>query len=886
MGEMSRIARSPAAIAFADEDLAIPTDRDESRHAPPKGTILSLSGPLLSRALIGLQLALILAVVYRLDVAAQNHFFPVLCIAVGGFLVRAWLPAHLRAAFFCLLSLSAILLYVGWPGGAWAIGLGCGLIAISHLPIRFPLRVAMAAVAALALSMLRIQWDHTFWPLLGSMFMFRLILYLYELRRARCRPPLAFTLAYFFPLPNVCFLFFPIFDFKTFCETYQADSPPEAAQMGIGWIVRGLSHLLAYRIIKYYVLPAPYEIVDLPHLALFLATNYALYLHVSGYFHIITGILHLFGFQLPRTHHNYFLASSFTDIWRRINIPWKDFMMKVFFFPAFFTMRGWGTAVAAAIAVFWVFLATWFLHAYQVFWVTGSLQLSPASAGLWLAAGVLVAFNLQWDLAHANRKREGRFGSFPLSSLFFPPLKIVGMFLLVSFFWACWNTPAVFVFFRAQLANGQVPAGGAVLVAALLAVVGAGVVIQLARAASMRLGLNQPRFSVTAQGLALSAALAGCIVLTIPSMAALFGPQAAGVIVSLQRETLSPMEAALVVQGYYEEILDARVRTSSWLATLEGHPIPRGSTTYSEMTRLADALLERELIPGWSGEVDGVPMNINRLGMRDRPDRQQKKPAGVCRIALVGSSVVMGYGVRDEEPFARVLEDRLNRSSAGAFGGGPLGGSAARDTDSSGGVSNGQWIEVLNFGTGKSYPIHRHVLIDRKVFSFAPDAIYYVAHQDELLGTVQHLTKLVAGGRELPYPSLRNVVQKAGIQPDTAPGMVHALLEPLSRDVVLATYRDLVEECRQRGVLAVWVYLPMPGFTDTPAISKFFRLLAEEGGFLVVDLSDWAGQYRPGELKRGERDEHPNALGHRLIAGRLYEELHRRPELLPPMPGG
>ncbi len=59
---------------------------------------------------------------------------------------------------------------------------------------------------------------------------------------------------------------------------------------------------------------------------------------MSGQFHIIVGMLHLFGFNLPETHHSYFLASSFTDFWRRINIYWKDFMMKIFFYPAYFAL--------------------------------------------------------------------------------------------------------------------------------------------------------------------------------------------------------------------------------------------------------------------------------------------------------------------------------------------------------------------------------------------------------------------------------------------------------------------------------------------------------------------------------------------------------------------
>lgn len=66
----------------------------------------------------------------------------------------------------------------------------------------------------------------------------------------------------------------------------------------------------------------------------YLISNFLLYLRVSGLFHLVVGMLHLFGFDLPETHKRYLLAASFTDFWRRINIYWKDFMQKVFYFPA------------------------------------------------------------------------------------------------------------------------------------------------------------------------------------------------------------------------------------------------------------------------------------------------------------------------------------------------------------------------------------------------------------------------------------------------------------------------------------------------------------------------------------------------------------------------
>ena len=78
--------------------------------------------------------------------------------------------------------------------------------------------------------------------------------------------------------------------------------------------------------------------------------NYLLYLQVSGQFHMACGMLHLFGYQLPETHHHYLLATSFTDYWRRINIYWKDFMVRVFFNPVVFRLKRWPQPAALAVA--------------------------------------------------------------------------------------------------------------------------------------------------------------------------------------------------------------------------------------------------------------------------------------------------------------------------------------------------------------------------------------------------------------------------------------------------------------------------------------------------------------------------------------------------------
>ena len=172
------------------------------------------------------------------------------------------------------------------------------------------------------------------------MFMFRLIVYFYDLQARqdagiavarRCR-----TSSCCRTRASRCF---PVVDFKTFRRNYYDDDAYRIYQTGVDWIVRGVVHLILYRVVYYHLTLAPSEVTGPGDLAQYLVANFLLYLRVSGQFHLIVGMLHLFGFRLPETHHRYFLASSFTDFWRRINIYWKDFMLKVFYYPAFFRLR-------------------------------------------------------------------------------------------------------------------------------------------------------------------------------------------------------------------------------------------------------------------------------------------------------------------------------------------------------------------------------------------------------------------------------------------------------------------------------------------------------------------------------------------------------------------
>src|SRR5262245_36588805 len=267
--------------------------------------------------LMVVQLTCMLLVIRQFQLENQA-FIQVAGLAFAGALVHALLPFRYRLPFFLLLSLAGIALVFGFPNSVWLIGLGLGLIGICHLPVAFPVRIALLLLFGTCLAILRVDWFHapwsaTIWPILGSMFMFRLIVYLYDLRHDTAPVSVWRTLAYFFLLPNVCFPLFPIVDYKTFRRNYYNADPYRIYQLGINWMVRGLIHLILYRVVYYYCTLAPSEVASPLDLVRYMVTTFLLYLRVSGQFHLIVGMLHLFGFHLPETNHYYCLASSFTD---------------------------------------------------------------------------------------------------------------------------------------------------------------------------------------------------------------------------------------------------------------------------------------------------------------------------------------------------------------------------------------------------------------------------------------------------------------------------------------------------------------------------------------------------------------------------------------------
>jgi alginate O-acetyltransferase complex protein AlgI len=402
------------------------------------------------RNLAFLGLLLLVFKVYRIEERAyQGRAFQALAtLAFLALPVHYLAPYRFKKPVFLAISIAGLFSVFGALIAGLVLAFAAVLIGVCFLPIRWSARAAIVTAVAVACTIARPGLASTVipdavWAIVASIFMFRMMIYLYELKHAQKPEGLVDTLSYFFLLPNYCFMLFPVVDYRTMQRGYFARDVHAVQERGLEMMFRGTIHLLCYRLIYHdYLIPAS-KVHDPVSLAAYLVCNYLLYLQVSGQFHMAAGMLHLFGFQLPQTHHHYLLATSFTDYWRRINIYWKDFMVRLFFNPVVFRLKRWPQPLALALATSIVFLATWFLHAYQSYWLRGSWGFSITDALFWGTLGALVLVNVQLDARRSQSRNAG--DRCPRSSRDFAAhsLKVAGTFATVTLLWSLWCSPSL-----------------------------------------------------------------------------------------------------------------------------------------------------------------------------------------------------------------------------------------------------------------------------------------------------------------------------------------------------------------------------------------------------------------------------------------------------------
>ena len=822
---------------------------------------------LLRLAVIAAQFALIVAAI-RLSNIESEAVELVLTLALGGFLVHHFLPAGWRQSFFAALSVASVPLIFGWEQGIWLLGLGGLLIALCHLPAALWVRVALVLAMGAAMAAARVRAlpgistaiPATIWPILGSMFMFRLIVYLYDLKHGAARFGGGPALSYFFMLPNVCFPLFPVVDYKTFQRSVYNDDSLRLYETGLKFMLRGLVHLVLYKIVYYRLLIDSAEVVDGLGAARFMIATFLLYLKVSGLFHTIIGLLHMYGFGLPATHNLYLLSSSFTDLWRRINIYWKDFMQKLVFNPAYFWLRGFKLSDTVAITLATLILAVlnWFLHAYQWFWIRGEFPLLLVDALFWALLGVVLTVNVILE----SRKGKVRSLQRPVRSFrqdVLLCLKTAGTFCFIVVMWTLWNAASlgeIGIVWRAIRNSG--PLDLAVLAGIPI---GLGVIRVIlgdrARDVSGAGARVTPATSTLWPQTALVTIVAGGLigVALQPALLVPVSPDLATLAKQMRERELNRADTKKLQRGYYEDLGDA-TRFNNELWVLYGGR-PQGWNESPQSRDRADAI-GSEYIPSTAQVFKGALRTINSLGMRDREYTVERGP-DTFRIALIGSSHDAGSGVKDDETYENVVEDRLNRELS---------------------PRTGKKYEILNFSAGGYNPTNKVAMIEQRIYEFRPDLILYVAYRLEFDWTFNSLPHLAKYGLLDQFPPLQSALRRANIRLEPGAPLPEKIvldtkLKPFAEDVL----RSLLERFRDgavaRGVRPALILLETAD--DSPVRSREFDRVADLVRSLNLPLLDLQGSFAGVEDRKSlwiaPWDSHSNAQGHRLLADRLYSLL-------------
>lgn len=803
-------------------------------------------------------LALAVLAIHYFHIELDLRLIGIMPAVFLGFAIYAFLPGRLRLPFLFVLNLAAVYRLLGLSDGAVLAGTGLLLFGLANLPVAMKYRITAVVVAGLLLAVFRTGWlpfieNKSVLPILGSMFMFRMIVYLYEMQFEKKPGNWWVKLNYFFLLPNLVFVIFPVVDYATFSRNFYSRPAFETYRKGVLMMANGIFHLLLYRLIYYYLLPSPAEVTDIYSLLQFMVASYALIVRLAGIFHFSAGIICLFGFNLPPTFDHYFFASSFSDLWRRINIYWRDFVTKVFYYPIYFRLKKYGQVKALAGSVLIVFVINWFLHGYQWFWIRGAFPLTAQDAAFWGFFGLFVAGN---SVLQAKRKsskpRPGIFSwRYALRNVF----NILGIFVLMTVLWSFWTSQSISDWLG-MMAKGRTArlADLAVLGLGTLVLAGIGLIVQyLAHLyAQNKLALKPSanrNFALAQLG------LAGLAIFGLPQVYQGIESRTGLGLEPVLYTKLNAFDREQLYKGYYETLLVGNNLSSRMWELEQAKPDDWKNINALGLTVRRDDILLKDLRPNQRKKFKGSTFTTNSYGLRDR-EYSLEKPEHTLRIANLGGSIEMGAGVNTDEAFENVVEDELNRTA----------------------LIGDIKVEILNFAISSNHLFQNVAMLEWKAAEFKPQVVIYPAHSNEAHRVMSSVHRAYQTYRRLTYPYLDSLV--AGMKRTITEAEFFEQVGHRQQETVQWGYNRIIGYCRENQAIPIWIYVPTLDDSEVPGEEAELEAMAREMGFYTLNLSNSFGDLNPESLKLAPWDAHPNAKGHQMIAKELFKQLQENRGLL------
>lgn len=303
-----------------------------------------------------------------------------------------------------------------------------------------------------------------------------------------------------------------------------------------------------------------------------------------------------------------------------------------------------------------------------------------------------------------------------------------------------------------------------------------------------------------------------------------------------------------------------------------GHPYYSAPELYQPN---ADPRIQFEPRPGFDGFSEGTWVTTNSRGLRER-ELSPAKPSGTRRVVFLGDSVTFGAGVRDDEPFPRLLEASINGASGAAASAGP--------------------IETVNTGVVGYNTIQELARLEQVGLEYQPDVVVLVFVVNDLLETFSIFdhqyepTGLLAGPKvwlrrnSHLYRFVQNLYWRVGQELRRArEGPTEPLRKRERVEERLATLSEIVRVTRANGASFLLVLYPdnlgdpvSPGPSgERLTVREELERFAAREDVPVFDLSEALGDVRDPRARqyRLREDPHPSPEGHRAIAEALRAPL-------------
>lgn len=789
--------------------------------------------PIVSVLLNVLLLCFVFFIIKQFKIESNTGINSLPFFLIPAYLLYIFIPLRFKPAVYVALFVICNYFAFGWLSGTVLLALLLIPFVIFSIPLAWNYKLLFAILflcfmLVLRFDLLYMPRMNVVVPFVASILIFRLILLLYETKYANLYDNHWLNLAYLFSFNHLFFLLGPVVDYKVFVRSFYATNQRENTNRALWFLFSGVLLFVLHRISA--AIFATDSITNLKTLIPFLIGNYLVVLKIVATLTFAVGCITIFGFHLPNPFGLFLFADSFKNYWRKVNVYWREFMMKLVYYPVYFEIRR-KTRFAFFIALFSTFMLSWFFHWYQKTWITGIPSTSTTDFLFWLALGLLVAFTSNAeDVSVDNKPREKTF----LQNIV-RGFRVLLVFSVMSVLWLLWKSESVaeFFFLLSKGASVDFVAGIKIFSIVLVCVFAfASVSFFLQKRKTENLKQEHHTYAIV-------------VLFSLILMLQFFyrnneSPKWLAAIT--QPEKVNTQEQEKNEAGYYESIMNTG---ANWEISLKR---ARRFNSLDQITIRTNDLLLQKFAPSKSLRYNEHLITTNSFGQRDK-EYAFAKTDSTFRICLLGTSYELGMGVGDTEVFESITEEKLN---------------AENDT---------RKIEMLNFSMGGYCVVQQFELMQQIVPSYTPDEIILFAHTDELRRFNNFFCRYIKNGTDLKYDFLKEIKQRAGVNQHQSRLEIKERLLPFMAEITTFCYQGIVEQCKMQNIKPVWIFLPTTSDLLTAEKIDEVKSLAVRAGFETYVLTKAYADANGRNIIMSETDTHPNKLGHFLIAQSFYNLL-------------